>query len=175
MRKRRRGAASARRGGTVRRRRRAVTVVRRRRRGGRRGGAINMRNIVPMLTTGVKDAVVGVGAKAAVRIIRSKSGFDAAGALGAGVELAAAAAVGLLAGKFLGRDAARAAVQGALSAPIETFLKGANIPVVSTALGDVGDYADSLPGVGGYPQVPGMAGYPGDAVGGYDTETAATY
>ena len=123
-----------------------------------------------MLTAGVKDAAIGVGAKAAVRIIRSKSGFDAAGATGTAIELAAAAGVGLLAGKFLGRDAARAAVQGALMAPVESFIKGAGIPVVSASLGDIGDYANALPGVSGYPQITdGVAGYPA-AVGGYDQE-----
>lgn len=178
MKRRRRKSSVARAGTTTRRRRRGVAVVRRRSVRRRRGGSL--RGVVPMLIEGGKDAVIGVGAKAAVRIIRSKAGFESAGAIGVGVELAAAAAVGLLAGKFLGANAARAAVQGALMAPVEAFIKGANVPLVSAALGDVGDYADSLPGVGGYPGLrmsDSVSGYPGaaDAVGGYDGSDGSSY
>jgi hypothetical protein len=154
----------------VRRRRRSgstAVVARRsvRRRGRRRsGGGLSrgVSGVVPMLIQGVKDAGVVTAGKATANIVGRLIPMPIQGTVGRVLSATiGAAAVGFAAQKFLGRDLARFAVAGALQAPIEGFVKAANVPYVSAALGDdvlgdyytgVGDYSGgSLPsGVGDY-------------------------
>jgi hypothetical protein len=162
-----------------RRRRRSTSVaavgarraVRRRRRhggGGRRSTGLSIggrSGIVPMLVQGVKDAAVITGGKAAANVVSRLIPMPVQGITGRVLSTSiAAVGVGFAANKFLGRDMARFAIAGALQAPIEGFVKSANIPYISPALGDdvLGDYYDS--GVSGYPSVGagngGVAGYP---------------
>lgn len=120
--------------------------------------------IVPMLVQGVKDAAVITGGKAAANVVSRLIPMPVQGITGRVLSTSiAAVGVGFVANKVLGRDMARFAIAGALQAPIEGFVKSANIPYISPALGDdvLGDYYDS--GVSGYPSVGagnGVGGYP---------------
>jgi hypothetical protein len=96
-----------------------------------------------MLIQGVKDAGVVTAGKATANIIGRLIPMPVQGTVGRVISATiGAAAVGFAAQKFLGRDMARFAVAGALQAPIEGFVKAANVPYVSAALGDdvLGDY-----------------------------------
>lgn len=169
-------------------RRRSVTrtnPVRHRRRYRRNPMGLSMGGVKNILLGGVVDAAFGVGGKAAVRLVRSKLGYDGATTIGAAVEVATATALGIAAAKVLGPNRARAVVQGAFMSPIENFIKSANLPYISATLGDEGDFAGIEEGMGGYPAVTGgpagvrvgggMGGYPaglgdeevGDTVYGY--------
>lgn len=143
-------------------RRRSVTRTnpvraRRRSRYRRNPMGLSVGGIKNIILGGVVDAAFGVGGKTAVRVVRSKLGFDGATTVGAAVEVATATAIGLLSAKMLGASQARAIVQGAFMSPIENFLKAANLPFVSSALGDEGDFAGIEDGMGGYPTVTGGA------------------
>jgi hypothetical protein len=115
-----------------------------------------------LLVQGVKDAAVITGGKAAANVISRLIPMPVQGMTGRVLSTSiAAVGVGFAARKFLGRDMARFAIAGALQAPIEGFVKSANIPYISPALGDdvLGDYYGD--GVSGYPEVgAGVAGYP---------------
>lgn len=138
---------------------------RRRRRGGsirltRVRGAVYRRNpaIIPMLTRGVMDAAVVVGGKAVSGFIGSKIPQLVPGTLGSVLNrVISAVVVGFAASKVLSADRARLAVAGALASPIESAIKGANIPFISEGLSDDDEYYEV--DMSGYPAV-GMAGYP---------------
>lgn len=172
MARKRRKSTTRRRRSTVRRR---SSVRRRRRAGGsirfrRVRGAVYARNpgIIPMLTRGVMDAATVVGGKAVSGFIGSKIPQFVPGTMGAVLNrVLSAIVVGFAASKVLSADRARLAVAGALAAPIESAIKGANIPFISEGLSDDDDYYEV--DMSGYPTLsgyPGMSGYPAVGAGG---------
>lgn len=88
-----------------------------------------------------------------------------------------AAGVAVLAGMMLSRENARIVTAGALVAPIESAIRGANIPIISAALGDDVLMPYTGPsGVGAYPQAPALvAGAAGGGVGAYPQEIAGEW
>jgi hypothetical protein len=115
-------------------------------------------NILSMVTRGVIDAVHIVGGKAVAGFIGTKIPQLIPGTLGGVVnKLVSAVVVGFAASKFLSADRARLVVAGALAAPIESAIKGANIPLLSEGLSDDEDYYEvdmgSYPALSGYPAV----------------------
>jgi hypothetical protein len=172
MAKRRRRRSTGR--AVVRRRRRnpvAHKPVRHRRRYRRNPMGLSLKGIQNTIMGGVVDAAFGVAGKASVRIVRSKLGYDGVTTIGAAVEVATATAIGIAAAKMLGPQRARAVVQGAFMSPIENFLKAANLPFVSAALGDEGDFAGVEDSMGGY--VRDLAGYPSVTGGGGQARATA--
>lgn len=145
---------------TRRRRRNPVATakrVRRRSRYRRNPMGLNVNGIKNILVGGVIDAALGVGGKITTRLVRSKLGYDSVSAVGMAIEVGTGAALGIAAAKMLGADKARAIVQGAFMGPMESFIKSANLPFASAALGDEGDFAGVEEYMGGYPQ---LTGYP---------------
>ena len=118
---------------------------------------------------GVKDAATITAGKAATNMVARAIPIQSGSmAVGVAKQAAAAVVVGMAARQFLGNDAARFAIAGGLTAPIEGFIKSANVPFVSAALSgdedfpmigawdDIGAYpaAAALPsGVGSYPGI----------------------
>jgi hypothetical protein len=141
-----------------RRARHAVAIVRRgrTRRSYRRNPPIG-RGIIGKVMQGVTDAALGVAGKAVSRAVPSLVGLPQAGAVGIATQAAVGVVAGMLADKVR-PGIGRAVLQGALMGPIETLVKGFNIPIISTALGD--DYQGYA--LSGY-DVPGLAGYVGAA------------
>lgn len=152
---------------------RKSTAVRRRRRRStgsiklsRIKGAVYRRNpgIVGTLTRGVKDAAVAVAGKTAARFIGSKLPAIMPGQTGQVLNSAiSAAAIGMIAQRFLGADMARLMVQGAMQAPVESLL--------SPALASIGLSAYSRGRLAAY-SVPALAGYnaaPNAALASYPT------
>jgi len=151
---------------------RKTTAARRRRRRStgsiklsRIKGAVYRRNpgIVGTLTRGVKDAAVAVAGKTAARFIGSKLPAIVPGQTGQVVNAAiSAAAIGMIAQKFLGADMARLMVQGAMQAPVESLLSPAlaSIGLSSYSRGRLSAY--SVPMLAGYNGVPSpaLASYP---------------
>lgn len=164
---RRRRSTAVRRRSSVRRRRRAGSTIRLR----RVRGAVYARNpgILNMLTRGVMDAAVVVGGKAVSGFVGSKIPQFVPGTMGAVLNrVISAVIVGFAASKVLSADRARLAVAGALAAPIESAIKGANIPFISEGLSDDDDYYEV--DMSGYPTMsgyPALSGYPavGDGAG----------
>lgn len=115
---------------------------------------------------GVKDAALILVGKAGTRAVSAMIPFGAnVGIVGAVKQVAVALAVGFAAHKALGADAARMVVAGGIVAPLETLVKGLNIPLVSANLGDATGAAgagfaiqDGRDGMGAYP----LAAYPPD-------------
>lgn len=115
-------------------------------------------NIVRTLQRGVQDGVAVVIGKSLVRIIPAQVKLPTTGAQGLAVQGLTAVGIALLAERFgLGKDFARFAAAGGFAAPIESFIKQANIPVISAGLAD-------YPSLMAYPQparlMPGVASYP---------------
>lgn len=125
-----------------------------RRRSYRRNPPIG-RGIIGKVMQGVTDAALGVVGKAASRAVPSLIGLPQGGAVGIATQAAVGIAAGMVADKVR-PGTGRAVLQGALMGPIESLVKGLNIPVISSALGD--DYEGYT--LAGYDD-PGIAGYVG--------------
>lgn len=103
--------------------------------------------IIKTVQRGVTDAFAVVVGKGIARTVPTVLGLPTTGAVGIAVQALGAVAAGMLLRtlKLGGRDFERLAVAGGLAAPIESFIKGANIPFLSAA----------LEGYGAYPQYAG--------------------
>lgn len=120
-----------------RRRRRNIYANRGRRRR-RRNPALfggGGRGIMAQLTQGAVDALGVVTGKAASRAIPALVGLNQTGPMGVAIQAGAAIAAGWL-GNMVNRNFGRMALAGGLSGIVEGFIKVANIPVISAALGD---------------------------------------
>lgn len=167
-RKRRRTTSRRRRRSTVARRTRRNPSIRHRRRSSRRrfrrNPPMSGRGLVKVATQGIKDAALILVGKAATRAVSSMVPFGAnVGIVGAGKQVLVSLAVGYAAHKALGADAARMVVAGGIAAPLETLVKGLNIPILSANLGDATGAAGSALAIGNqypYPVGDGMAAYP---------------
>ena len=180
--RRRRSAAKA----TPRRRRHraAAAAPRRRRRGhaissrgaaSRAGRVLRYRRRNPpsffsglpgkLMDAGLGAAQVVIG-KAGARAIPTMLKLPADGPMGLATQVAAALAMGFV-GSYLSPSAGKMLLIGGLCAPIESFIKGANIPVISSALSGqdyfaVGGYPAAPPALNGYPQAPSLQAYEDD-------------
>lgn len=186
-RKRRRRRASAARPVARRRRRRVVarSSPRRRRRSYARN-PIGLRNITGMMKSGAVAAVGVLAGKAGARVGRSAMKISGGTPIGYAAEIAVGIAGGILLEKFVGRAFATNFLVGAFVSVGEQLAKNANIPVVSTALGDAGEGdlnligdTDDLSrylsgGQGTYDPVTGggREGVGGYDIGGYETAEA---
>lgn len=133
-----------------RRRRRASRAAAPRRKARRSSGGrakFSVRGLPGQIIEGVKDASAVLGGKTFVRTIHARFfpnlGIKADGTtspvLPLGLEIGLAIAAGVATEMFISREYGRFVLAGGLSAPIESFIKAANIPVISSALGDEGD------------------------------------
>lgn len=151
---------------TVRRRRPAS---RRRRNPPRRSRArLTPRAIIGRVTTGVQDAAGVLAGKAAARAIPELIGFRQSGVAGMGVQLLSGIVAAYVADMFLGAKFARQVMAGALLAPMESAIIGANIPILSPALAGgplLPAGVAAYPGIGAYPELPG-------GIGGYELSDA---
>lgn len=143
------------------RRHRRGSVARHVRRHRRHSNPVGIRGIVPTLMAAVKvTAGVEVG-KIATRAIADRIPFGGnTGAMGAVKQVAVGTALALfLVRRFAGSQHAVNFLAGAIQAPLETALRGLNIPVVSSALsayvqptlpaGAMAAYVNVLPGGSG--------------------------
>lgn len=136
------------------RRRKMNPVGRRRRRRHYRRNPGAVRGLMQIATQGVKDAAGVVIGKAATRTVSGLIPFGAnTGIVGALKQVVVAVGVGYGAHRFMGKDFARMVVAGGIAAPLETFVKSLNIPLLSPALA-AGDEAYAA--LGAYP----LAAYP---------------
>lgn len=159
---------------TVRRRRPAATRRRRRNPPRRRSRArLTPRTIINKVTTGIQDAAGVLAGKAAARAIPELIGFRQSGAAGMGMQLLSGVVAAYVADMFMGAKFARQVMAGALLAPLESVIIGANIPILSPALAGgpllpatAGAYPSVYGGgIGAYPELPG-------GIGGYEMSDA---
>lgn len=115
---------------------------------------------------GAVDATEVVLGKAVARIIPSFANLPQAGAVGLAVQVGSALLAGYLA-RRISPNASKMVLAGGLAAPIESFIKGMNIPLVSAALGDEGYYA-----VGAYPMAPAISAYPSASLSGDEEDVS---
>jgi hypothetical protein len=158
-----------------RRRSNPVRRIKHRRKHYRRNpGGSMVRSVIGIAKQGVKDAAGVVIGKAATRMVSGLIPFGAnTGLMGAAKQVLVAVGVGYGAHRVMGKEFARMVVAGGIAAPLETLVKGLNIPLLSPALaaGDgayaaLGAYPRALPaGVGAYP-LAGTDGYGDGSTGG---------
>lgn len=159
------------------RRRRSSTrkSVRRRRNPPRRRSRARLtpKAIVSRVTDGIQDAAGILTGKAAARAIPELLGFRQVGVAGMGMQLLSGLVAAYVADMFLGAKFGRQVMAGALLAPIESAIIGANIPILSPALAGgalmpatTSAYPSAFNGgVGAYPSLPG-------GIGGYEMTDA---
>lgn len=139
----------------------ARRVTTRRRTFRRNPAGFRASSIVPMLLQGAKDAAGVVVGKAGARLARSRLGYESGTVVGSAVEVAVGVVGGMLAAK-VSPAFGRMVTAGALAGTLEAVVKSANVPFISSALGDAGDLAELGNHPAYYEQV---AGYPMDALG----------
>ena len=111
------------------------------------------------ITDGVIDAAEVVAGKAVARAVPTLVGLPQGGAMGLAVQVGAALLAGFI-GRQISANAGKMMLAGGLAAPVESFVKGANIPLISAALADDEFYAPGALAVGAYPMLPGVSAYP---------------
>ena len=144
----------------ARKRRRAP---RRRRRTYRRNQPRQLRGITNQLMQGGIDALQVLAGKAAARTVPQMLGFGLENATGVAMQAVVAIVVGMVGKQFFGAGPGRMMLAGALTAPVESLVVAANIPILSPALSaypQLGQYSSGYygAGVGAYPQL-GQAPY----------------
>lgn len=119
----------------------------------------SVRGIVGKVVQGAKDAAYVTAGKAVSRLIADRLPAIASNSDGSestaskAIKQAGSALIAAMAARqFLGADAARLALAGGLSAPIEQFIRDAGIPYLSDALSDYSLLA--------YPQGASLSSYP---------------
>lgn len=110
------------------------------------------------VTGGLVDAAWVLGGEAGTNIVAGFIPLDKTGPMGLVVKVAAAVAVGWLAGR-VNQNASKMALAGGLASVIRGPVKAANVPLISAALGDGDFYTPGSFAVGAYPQV-GVGAYP---------------
>lgn len=116
-----------------------------RRRTYRRNQPVRLKGIQKQLTDGAVGAFQVVAGKATARILTQQLGLSTEGATGIATQAGVALLAGMLAHKLFGANAGKMILAGALTAPIESMVVNAGVPVLSDALS-------------AYPQ---LAAYPG--------------
>ena len=151
----------------ARKRRRAP---RRRRRTYRRNQPRQIRGIARQLTQGATDALQVLAGKAVARTLPQMLGMGIENATGIAIQAAVAIGVGMVGRQFFGAAAGKMMLAGALTAPVETLIVAANIPILSPALSaypQLGNYSSGYYGAGvsAYPQLGNYSqGYYGGSV-----------
>lgn len=172
-----RRSRSRRRNSPRRHRRRAVARVSRRRRNysrrgyrrarGRRrnpprllGRLGSGRGIVGHVVSGFVDAGWLLAGEAGTNVVSGFIPLSKEGPMGAVVKVASAVAVAWLA-KRISPNASKMALAGGLASVIRGPVKNANIPLISSNLGDLYDESGYAVGAGAYPMLPaGVGAYP---------------
>lgn len=120
----------------------------------------NPGSLVKQAMQGAKDAGYVLAGGAATRAVSNIVPLAKTGIMGAAVQLASALAVGMVARRFLGADAARFVVAGGMQVPVKSLVTS----LVPAAAPLLGDYDMLL----AYPQ--DMASYPALAGVDYDSQ-----
>lgn len=120
----------------------------------RRNPAVSMRGFVPMLITGVTDALELIAGKAVTRTVPALIGLPHGSPMNLLGQAATAVAAGYLGHSFISPNAGKMILAGGLAAPLEDLIKGANIPILSPALGE------EIESISGYAEVEDMSSYP---------------
>jgi len=109
------------------------------------------------LMSGVIDAGEVLGGKIVVRTLPGLVGLPTTDMLGLSVQALTAILAGGVAHTFVNPNAGKMVLAGGLAAPLETILKGLNIPFISANLGE--DVVE-IDGISAYPQLNQMGSYP---------------
>lgn len=111
------------------------------------------------LMGGVVDAGEVLVGKVVVRTLPGMVGLPTTDMMGMLSQAVTAVLAGGVAHSFVSANAGKMILAGGLSAPLESFVKGMNIPVVSAALGE--DTVEVGTGVSSYPEITNQVGaYP---------------
>lgn len=122
---------------------------------GGRGG------IMGKVMDGLKGGVGVVLGKAAARAVPTFIGQDRTKPIGIALQALAGIILAPIVGRFGGGEIGRAFLWGAFAAPIEGFVVGANIPMLSPALSSYPEELSALPYVPGALSAGPGAGMPG--------------
>lgn len=120
-----------------------------------------------LMEAGIGAVEVTLGKAGALAIPKMvKKDMDMTSAMGLATQVVSALAIGWL-GSMVSPNAGKMLLIGGLTAPIESFVKGAKIPVISEALSGqdyfaVGSYPAPVPALHGYVQAPALAAYEDD-------------
>lgn len=117
----------------------------------------NPSGIVKQVVQGAKDSVLVMGGGAAVRAGSNLLPLPAnlkAGYAGAAVQTAVALAVSMAARRFLGGDAARMVLAGAMQVPVKSVITSL-VPAAAPLLGDYDGFGAYLDPMGSYPSLSG--------------------
>jgi hypothetical protein len=120
----------------------------------RRNPPISMRGFVPMLLNGVTDAAEIIIGKAVTRTLPALIGLPHGSPLNLLGQAVTAIGAGYLGHSFISANAGKMILAGGLAAPLEDLIKGANIPLLSPALGE------EIEQISGYSEDEAMASYP---------------
>jgi hypothetical protein len=124
---------------------------------GRLGGG---RGIVGTVVGGFVDAGWLLAGEAGTNVVSGFIPLDKTGPMGLVVKVASAVAVSWLA-KRISPNASKMALAGGLASVIRGPVKAANIPLISSNLGDLYDESGYAVGAGAYPMLPaGVGSYP---------------
>jgi hypothetical protein len=107
------------------------------------------------LMSGVIDAGEVLGGKIIVRTVPGLVGLPTTDMLGLTVQALTAVLAGGVAHTFINTNAGKMVLAGGLAAPLETLLKGLNIPFISANLGE--DVVE-IDGLTSYPQIDARMG-----------------
>lgn len=121
-----------------------------RRRSARRNPPVRLRGIQKQLTDGVVGAFQVTAGKATSRVLTQQLGIATEGATGIAVQAGVALLTGMVATRMFGATAGKMFLAGALTAPIESMVVAAGVPILSDAL-------SAYPQLSSYP----MSAYPG--------------
>lgn len=122
-------------GNPRRRRRRNQNPRHHRRRRRNPGMSLTPRGLFGQITQGAVDGLETVAGKAGARAIPALVGLHQTGVAGVAIQATAAVLLGFFGGK-VNRNLGKMLLAGGLGGIIEGYVKDANIPVLSPALGD---------------------------------------
>ena len=144
----------------------------RKRRRRRRKNVPTLKGITQDVTTGAVDAVQVLAGKAAARIIPEQLGIPKEGTTGIAAQAAVAVAVGIFGRQLFGADVAKMMMAGALTAPVESIIVQADVPVLGPALSAYPQFrAYVQPGAGDRlpsNRIPALSAWPDVGLEAYD-------
>ena len=126
-----------------------------------------------MLMQGGIDTIQVTLGKVAARTVPTLAKIPTAGPMGLVVQGVVAVLIGFVGHNFINRNAGKMMLAGALSAPVESIIKQANIPFISSGLGEEPEIME----IGAYPEMAQLEAYPtlGEDPGEYDEEEEMAY
>ncbi len=125
------------------------------------------KGFIGMLLQGSIDTVEVTLGKVVARTIPTMVNIPTSGPMGLIVQTAVAVAVGFVGHQFVSKNAGKMMLAGALSAPVESIIKQANIPFISAGLGEEPEIVE-IGGMGAYPS---LGAYPEMGMGEEDLIT----